>query len=109
LKEIARIHRGIPKVFKEAAVELVGAGLGDDIHYRAGIAPDICAIQVRLDFEFAHCFDGGTQDDGQREPFVIVDTIVKKIVGAFAIAIGKNLCSGTSVIGTRTAHNRAGC
>src|ERR1043166_5849553 len=39
-EEVARVHGRIAQKFESAAVELIGARLGDDVDHRARTAPD---------------------------------------------------------------------
>src|SRR4051812_256523 len=82
-KEISRIHCRVAKKFKQTAMQVVAAGLANDIDHGARVAPDVGAIEVRLNLELADRFDRRAKNDGERQPLVVIDSVVEEVIRAF--------------------------
>ena len=88
-------------------MERIGAGFGDHVDHRAGVAADIGTVHVGLDLELADRFHRRTEHNGEREPLIVVDSVEEEVVRSLAIAIGEDLRSRTAVVWARAAHDRA--
>ena len=103
------IHIRVANELEEAAVQLIGPGLGDDVNHRTRVAPHIGAVEVGLDLELAHRVDRGSKRTMERvRPLVVIYAVIKKVVVAFAVAVGKDLGAGALVIRPRAAHDGSG-
>ena len=106
-EEIAGVGLVVAEEVVGAAVELIGTGLGDDVDGGTGVASLVGREEAGLDFELADRFDGGTEDDGESEAFVVVNAVPEEVVGAFAIAVGEDFTARAEVVWTGAGHDGA--
>src|ERR1043166_4508564 len=107
VEEIASVHGGVAEEFEYAAVHLVGAGLGNHVDDRAGVAAQVGAVEVGLHFEFADRLDRRPVDDQLDQALIVVYAIVEKVVRTFAIAVGEDLGARPAIAGRAAALNRS--
>src|SRR5262245_34940508 len=88
-------------------MNLIAAGLGDDVNLPARIAALFGGKEVGLNLELLDRFNSGAHDDGQRQAVVVVYSVVKVVVRTFPVAVNEQLMSGPQIVGPRAAHNRA--
>ena len=85
----------------------IGTRFRDDVHRSSGVATLVGSKHVGLNFELTDRFNGGSKNNGKREPLVVVYAIEEKVIGTFAISIREYFATRTKIVRACTAHDGA--
>ena len=83
-EELRSVQVVVANEFEYRAVDLVSAGLGDDVDIRSGGRSELSRSDVRLDLEFLNGIDRGLQPVGLEEALVVVHAVQRVVVGLAA-------------------------
>ena len=108
VEETASVHSRVAQELEGAAVHPVRARLRHHVDHGARVAAEVRAVEIRLHLEFLHRLHGGPENNGEGQALVVIDAVIEEIVRALAVAVGEDLRAGPAVIGSGTAHDRAG-
>ena len=89
-------------------MQLIRPRFGDDVNHRARVTADVGAVEVGLDLELTHRIDRRPKGERKREALIVINTVIKKVIVAFAVTVGKDLVAGAAVVRARAAHDGSG-
>ena len=71
-------------------MERIGSRLGDHIDDGSGVAADISAVEIGLNFELTHAFYRGPKHDGECKTLIVIHTVIEEVVISLAVAVGED-------------------
>ena len=106
-KEIARVESGVTQKLEAAAMQLVGAGLGDHIDDAAAVVAVLGVEVVGQDAELGDRIEIGHDGSAAVHQLLHVAAVDHEAVGVFALAADR-LVAGVQTAGGSNRHRSAG-
>ncbi len=103
LEDVAGVEDIVAEELVGAAVELVGAGAGNDVDDTACGTAGFGGVAVGLDGDFLDAFDVGLDTDGADDALVIVDAVDDVVVEGIVLTVDGEAAGGAPIVGAAAA------